>query len=422
MTPEEYNAKAMTLLALARIFIRKKGPYFMRLINSLVPTAVPGLGTLAVTDTMVLLYDPVRLVDDHEFSALDGQGLPPKLAGGLVHEAMHILRDMSRVKELAKVDKQIANIAADIPINEDLEAAGWELPSWVVRASKYNLPKGESMEWYFQELMKNPQETKDNTTFDVMAGKCGSAAGNDDGTQAAEEAANAQGDGRSDAEVHNVRRSTADAAKKHFEGAGDTPGWVKEIVSTTRKKKERNWERELRHVVRRTTGLTQSGGSDFSYSRLSKRSYIYGMPRPGLVDQKVEVAVFWDTSGSMGQEELQKCVQVTKEVLEQLSIDHVYMAMGDTTITSDFKRTAIRDLKNIEVTGRGGTDFRPMFKRVQKLRPQPNVLLVVSDGDGPAPARPPHGLPVVWVIVPSAWSRRPTNWGHYVICSNTVEM
>jgi predicted metal-dependent peptidase len=425
MNPEEYERKALDLLARARIYVKKKGPYFTRLIYSLVPVPVPNLGTIAVTDTMIFLYDPVRLVDDPEFSTLDSDGLPRKLAGGLVHEAMHILRNMDRIKELATIDMQIANMAADIPINDDLVDAEWELPSWAIFSRSYGLPRHESMEFYFQELMKNAQKNKDKQKPDVCAGQCGSVAGNDGGQGSdlaqAEAAANASGVGRTEAEKENTKRITASEAKKHFQGGagrGTAPGWVEELLNSTKKKKERNWEKDLKHVVRRTTGLALSGGSDFSMARQSKRSILLGIPRPGLIDQKAEIAMFWDTSGSMGTKELEKCVQVTYEVLAQMGIDHVLLAQGDTQIVKDFQRTSLRDLKNIKAHGRGGTDFRPVFERLKKLRPKPNVIMIVTDGGGPAPERAPPGVPVIWVIVPSSWRMRPTKWGHYVICSN----
>jgi predicted metal-dependent peptidase len=226
---------------------------------------------------------------------------------------------------------------------------------------------------------------------------------------------------RTPTQIDNAARATVSAAEKHFASqSGDAPGWVKEASNGFKERRpERNWPKELAHVVRRTTGLVKAGGADFSMARPSRRSTVFpGVVRPGMVEQEVEVAIFWDTSGSMGTPQLNKARQVTMEVLRQMGIDSVLMAQGDTKIQMDFQRVRLKDIPEMDCNGRGGTNFNPVFSRLAELKPKPDLIMIVSDGDGPAPSKPPPATPVVWVIVPAPWSRRPTTWGHYVICSN----
>ncbi|MBM3381094.1 MAG: hypothetical protein FJY29_01470 [Betaproteobacteria bacterium] len=67
-------------------------------------------------------------------------------------------------------------------------------------------------------------------------------------------------------------------------------------------------------------------------------------------------------------------------------------------------------LKNIKVTGGGGTDFREVFKSLHKERIMPDLLVYFTDGYGPFPETPPR-FPVLWVLtrhsgeVPAGYGR-----------------
>ncbi len=49
----------------------------------------------------------------------------------------------------------------------------------------------------------------------------------------------------------------------------------------------------------------------------------------------------------------------------------------------------------VALAGGGGTDLRVGFEAVERLRPRPTVLVVVTDGQTPWPAQPPRGMSVV---------------------------
>lgn len=454
-TYEEYEYKCKMLLAKARLQVGRKGPYFSGILYSLVPVMVPGLGSLAVTDTLLLLIDPVRVVDDPELGGVDDNGIPHKLAGVLVHECMHILRDIERVGALGKIDKELANIAADLPINFDLRRAGWELPNWVVYPEKYGFPESKTMEQYFELLKKDAEKSKQKTykmvadakgqqpargkggkgkgksqggksdpqpsKLDVGAGQCGNAGGNQ--SQAASKAAKQhQNRGRQKADVEAAKKKTLSDAKKFFSspGRGDVPGWVEEELSKLkRKRKDRDWEKELNQVVRRRSGVIMAGGSDFSKARPSKRGLLRnGLLRPGLVEQQYEAALAIDTSGSMGEEQLNYAKNLVLNIMSQTGVDTIWLAQCDAKIQVPFTRIRIRDVPDMKMKGRGGTNFRPIFEALRKLRPKPDLIVVATDGDGPAPEKPPYGIDTIWVIVPSTWRRRPATWGHIVVCSN----
>ena len=448
---EEYIRKCRDLLAKARLQVLHQGPYFSGLLYSLVPIMAPGMGSVGVTDDLLLLVDPIRVVDDPELSQLDEKGIPHKLAGVLVHECMHILRDMERVRSLMEVDKELANIAADLPINDDLRKANWQLPNWVVYHEKYGFPPSKTMEQYFELLNKDAEKNKEKTykqvadakdksdkgkgggkgkgksspnsgsKLDVGAGQCGSAAGNQ--SAAADQVAKQHKDkGRHKAEVEAAKKKTLHDTKKHFSspGCGDVPGWVQEeLDKLTRRRRDRDWVRELNQVVRRQSGLIMAGGSDFSIRRPARRSLLRGgLLRPGLVEQQYEAALAIDTSGSMGQEQLNFAKNVVLNIMSQTGLDSLWLSQCDCRVHRPFTRTRIKDIPEMKMLGRGGTSFIPIFEALSKLKPRPDMIVIVTDGDGPAPEVPPRGVDTIWVIVPSQWRRRPAMWGHLVVCSN----
>jgi predicted metal-dependent peptidase len=137
----------------------------------------------------------------------------------------------------------------------------------------------------------------------------------------------------------------------------------------------------------------------------------------GMVDQTLEVAVALDTSGSMSNATLADAKRIVHDVYKELGIDDVWYGQCDTKMTQPFKRMPLKTLLAAPVVGRGGTDFRPIFAAAAKLSPKPDVLLVLTDGYGPAPARPIRGIATVWVLVPTDASTCPAGWGHTVVCT-----
>ena len=84
-------ADPKTIFAAGRLMaIKKKAPYMRALLLGLAPVGAPGLGTIGVTDTGMLLID-------WDFIAKLGDGRPDGIAateemcGLMVHEGMHLL-------------------------------------------------------------------------------------------------------------------------------------------------------------------------------------------------------------------------------------------------------------------------------------------------------------------------------------------
>lgn len=389
-------------LAMGRAIAVRKAPYFATMIYALVPIEAPGCGTLFVSEQLVMGYDP-------EFVK---KQTPEVIAGCLVHEANHPIR-LSH-QRLPGADPYLKNLAADIPINEDLRAAEFSLPEGAVYAATYGLQPGKTMEEYYELLQKLQSKNKlPPNPQGVGAGQCGGIAGNSP-NEGLEEKLNAQ-HGRSSAEVKAKQKQAAeDIRQSQQQGRGSISSDMAEAVKALGGPAKVPWHRTLSHILKRKLTQMAQGATDYSMSRPSNRSFARddGVIRPGLVAYKPEVMVCLDTSGSMGATELGAAFRELTGVIKALPhVSHVQFMEADADVACKPRRVGVRDLHAMEIHGRGGTDFRPAIAYAEKMRPKPNVLIYFTDGDGYAPKGPPKDITVIWCVVPGYYRKAPAPWG-----------
>ena len=115
-----------------------------------------------------------------------------------------------------------------------------------------------------------------------------------------------------------------------------------------------------------------------------------------------EFVIAIDTSGSTSGELVQKFVQKTYNILKStesfFTKINLHIIQCDANIQEDKKITCQEEfdeyLKNMKIRGLGGTDFRPVFEYVEKLRKDKEFtnlkgLIYFTDGYGEFPARKP---------------------------------
>jgi predicted metal-dependent peptidase len=204
--------------------------------------------------------------------------------------------------------------------------------------------------------------------------------------------------------------------QRHIEqGRGTIPASFRSMIAMDKKRSKIPWRRKFSHLVRRCTGQVQSGSLDFSMARPSHSSYARGIPRPGMIQQEPTVLFIEDTSGSMGRPQLQTVRREARAIMLSVGIEKVWWMDADAAVAAKPRMVGVRDLPKLPVHGGGGTDFRPALEAGLKLRPRPDIIVYLTDGDGTAPMQPPPGVTVIWCIVPSYFNRRPAPWGHAVI-------
>lgn len=143
--------------------------------------------------------------------------------------------------------------------------------------------------------------------------------------------------------------------------------------------------------------MMNAARDDYSFQRPSRREGEALMPR--LYSQSVKVAVALDTSGSVTREELQEFLTEIDALKAQVRADVILHACDDRLDAAGPWHYAMWEAMTLpeELSGGGGTDFRPVFEWLDRSRIGPDILVYFTDAEGRFPDREP-AFPVVWLV------------------------
>lgn len=382
-------------IASARLYLVTKRPYLATALYSLIPVEVAGLGTMAVDKYYRLYYDP------------DLNWNPMEVASVLYHEIQHLLRDHPGRGETFNAG--VFNRAADCEINDDIKDENqWQLPVGVIYPDTYHLPEGKLAEYYYEQMMKDPQKFGIPQSGDgngdgdgdgangggkVTGGKCGSAA---TGQSEDYELPGNQGQKVTPTEGSMIARKVAeDIRKEKQKGIGNIPGswerWADEILSP-----KVNWRNELRASIYNSVSEV-AGMIDYTYRRPSRRQSAFGkVVVPSLTQPVVKVACVVDTSGSMGSEEVEQAIAEVGGILKALGTN-----VGITVLSVDAAVHTCQKVfsaRQVTPVGGGGTDMGIGIAKAMELKPKPDVIVVLTDGYTPWPDKSPKAKVIVGII------------------------
>lgn len=426
MLPESIQA--------ARLALVHKRPYLASIIWSLIPVArdnSSGLNTMAV-DAWGRWYINIPEVSKWPL---------PKVCLGIIHECNHLLRRhhdrMQSFQEwMTPFGISLANVGGDLEINDNLadEAKDFntEAPPGFLYPKTFNFEDGLLAEEYCEKLLKKAQ--KDGRCFhmphagggknnqqgkgggqgsqpSVGEGRCGSCSGGgpepwEEGAPKGTQGGKSDTPGLTSSEMDVIRRQVAQSIKEHSASRGDVPGGWKRWAEAELEPPQIPWTRELAAVIRRVQADIQ-GMVDYSWKRLSRRS-TDEILLPGLRKPKVHAAAVVDTSGSMGEEDLSKCLREFAGVLKVVGCDGIPFYSVDAAIHITKN---VMKMSQVELTGGGGTDMRIGINAALKSKPSPDFVIVFTDGYTPWPDAPPSdGTRVIAVLtrqseLPPGWIR-----------------
>ena len=426
-----------TKLAIARFIVIKNAPYLTTAVLALVPKPVEDLaakvgGPFAVTESGVMLYDPV---------AVD-KWSNDEVAAVYFHETLHLVQDHASRRRQIDAHPGKFNIAADLEINDDLQAGKWKLPKGGLLPSQFGLQDGLTAEAYYAALPDPPpqkaqgggesgaggageddgdqeagggEEGVDGKNAgppgEDWGGNCGSGAGNPSNM---EKELVGDTEGRSHAELERARRAVASEITKTQKSQGWMPGSLRRWADGYLAPPVVPWQTILARTVRRAVQY-RAGLVDYSYQIRNARQGGFGtgigkVILPGLHAPVPEVAVVVDTSGSMGSAEFVAILAEVKGILASTGAPARFIS-ADAVVHDNVRVNTVSDAaKNL--SGGGGTDFRPAFEALKTAKPKPSIIIYATDGYGTAPAEAPKGVEVVWLLVGRATV--PAPWGKVV--------
>jgi predicted metal-dependent peptidase len=252
---------------------------------------------------------------------------------------------------------------------------------------------------------ENMQELFRNGMIGATAG-CGASEepGAGTGEDPSPQKQNTDGDGdgepKSDSSLRRQWREVAAQAQLQSRDHGDLAGQILADLLDVPPPKVR-WEQVLRGAVSRAT--TEAGVDDVSWSRRSRRS----TPQiilPGGVTRKCRVAVVIDTSGSMSDDQLARCVSETTAIVNNTGIP-IFLVVHDVEVHADCwihpgNRGSVHKKINSKMIGRGGTDFDDAYNRVANERGRFSAMVHLTDGGvGEWPQRPSNVRRLVVALI-----------------------
>lgn len=388
MLPEKIQA--------ARFKLINERPYIATALLALQTVKLDELETMGVDQNWRLYFDP-KVAEKWDVD---------EIAAVLYHEVLHMIR--SHHTRLKNFPNRIANIAADAEINDDLLKEGFKLPERPVTPESINMPPGLLAEEYAEELMKRTKEEIERilSEFSITdisnpkpgSGACGSIA---TGTyEPWEEKNNQDAPGLTEAEIEILRRKTAKAIKiyEQTHSRGSVPSylsrWADEILTPQVK-----WQQELTSIIKNTVSSI-AGRVDYSYRHPARRqSAVKNIVLPSMQQPVPTIAVVIDTSGSISDKMLGQAVTEIKGILQASGLkDRIWYIACDAEVHITKQ---INNVSQIKLAGGGGTDMRKGIEAAEKLKPRPDICIVLTDGYTPWPDTAPRGMKVIVGLINS---------------------
>lgn len=177
-------------------------------------------------------------------------------------------------------------------------------------------------------------------------------------------------------------------ALEHAKSKGDTPAGMERFFEELEPKED--WRQILLSYVQPFT-------NDYSFNPTDRRFLSEDFALPDIQSgEKIDwLAVAVDTSGSIGQPELNAFVSEIKAILGSFDKVKVRLTFCDAE-ASPFVELDEFDIKQIKPVGGGGTDFKPVFDLIKKEQNDPVALIYFTDLMGDFPDKAPD-YETLWI-------------------------
>ena len=374
----------------ARYYANRLMPYLGRAIFISEVVESPGLKTMAVDKHWRMYYDP---------SILDEWSLD-ELSGVVLHEIFHlVLVHHQRFKALCptenKTNQRLWNIAADMSINSILDQSDITLPEGCVYpdhvpgfpeiAFEGNL----SAEEYYKLLNELPNTTQERLVsassdhlYDGLGSK--SSSGSDGEEREWELGEPTEESGLEETTQRRVVRSAVKEMKDVWRrSVGNTPGEIEAIIERILEPRV-DPATEIFTSVKYAVNSIHGWGSK-TFKRRNPRQPAGALLMPANQQPVPQVRVLIDTSASMTEsEDLPLAAGVVAKVLNALPGEGVEVYCADTQVQSVQK---VFTANTIQATGRGGTQMEVAIPEVDNKRPNPDVIICITDGETDWPTK-----------------------------------
>ena len=372
----------------ARIALVLKQPFFGNLAMRLTLKNADSWLTTAATDGRHFYYNSEFILK-----------LPTNQMMFLFcHELLHCAYDhMNRGRGY---NRDIANIAMDYVVNSDCLKYNLGQKITVVPILHDRKYEDWNFEQVYADLIKNAKQINiedllDQLLDDHMDGNNGKGDGED-----GKDDKDGKGNGRPSPMTPEERQAIKDEFKEAMlaaaqsAGAGNTPGNIKRMINELTQPKI-NWRELITQQIQSTVK------NDYTWSTPNKKHFSQGFVLPNMrKDQAIDVCVAIDTSGSIGQDQLNNFFGEINGIMQSYDDYKVKIWCFDTSVHNpqDYDTSTGDDLVNYEPKGFGGTDFDANWTWMKHEGVEPKLFIVFTDGEPYGSWGDENYCDTVWII------------------------
>ncbi len=364
----------------ARVALILKYPFFGTLAMHLEVEACPdnkhGVYS-AATDGKHLFYSP------EWFATLSDEEIKGVVTHEVLHAALaHMTREGTRIHD-------IWNIAIDFAVNAIIIKNNIVLPASRLYEQQYEDKCAEDI---YADLIKNAVVITGMHTLDQHLRPQGGAGSGKDET-APQGAGEKGGSGRlpdynpRDKDWPSILAAAAEAAR----GQGKMPAGMDRLIDETLNPRI-PWRQMLAEFI------VNANKHDYDMRRPNRRHIHNGVYLPSLRGEELDIVVAIDTSGSISDEELSQFIAEVNGIMSSIRGWTLHV-MGCDAAVHGYERVQYPESLDFRLVckGRGGTDFCPVFEKVNEEALTPACLIYLTDTYGTFPDDEP-GYPVLWII------------------------
>ena len=170
---------------------------------------------------------------------------------------------------------------------------------------------------------------------------------------------------------------------------GNLPADLARLVDEAVRNKV-DWKSALRRFMQ------SAAKNDYSWRMPSPRYSSQGLYLPHMHSETMPpVVVAIDTSGSIGQAELDSFAAELNSIISECKPEKTYVIFCDAAV-ANVQEFEVGDPIKLHPAGGGGTDFRPPFDWVKKQGIEPSCLIYMTDTFGTVGEAPEY--PTLWAV------------------------
>ena len=320
-----------------------------------------------------------------------------EVRGLIMHENLHVaLKHIPRNKDLWKENSKLANASADYVVNDIIES--------MTDKAHIKLPKGalyhpQFHNWSVREVytfLKKHAKGGGGGGGTGLDGDSGSGGGEGEFPTDSLDEHDWEGQELSPDKAKQLEERIDKSLREGGIMAGRMGAKLPRSISDLLEPKV-DWRDVLRDFVSSAT----KGKDEFTWRKFNKRMLANDMYLPSLENESIgEIVVAIDTSGSIGQEQLNEFASELSAICETCSPEMVRVLWWDTSVHGEqiFKTDYANIASMLKPEGFGGTHVSCVNKYVIEKNIKAECVLVFTDGYVEDPVEWQITAPTLWMV------------------------